>query len=121
MLSEQFVAFAQLGAEWVQLDEPVLVEDRTPAELEALERTYKRLAAVHDAPKILMARPVYLDYHATTPVDPKVLDAMLPYFTQQFGNAASKQHAFGWEAQDAVERARRQVATLIGADYIPWK
>jgi cysteine desulfurase len=62
-----------------------------------------------------MARPVYLDYHATTPVDPKVLDAMLPYFTQQFGNAASKQHAFGWEAQDAVERARRQVATLINA------
>ena len=62
-----------------------------------------------------MARPVYLDYHATTPVDPKVLDAMLPYFTEQFGNAASKQHAFGWEAQEAVERARRQVATLINA------
>ena len=62
-----------------------------------------------------MARPVYLDYHATTPVDPKVLDAMLPYFTQQFGNAASKQHAFGWEAQEAVERARRQVAALINA------
>jgi cysteine desulfurase len=62
-----------------------------------------------------MARPVYLDYHATTPVDPAVLDAMLPYFTQQFGNAASKQHAFGWEAQQAVERARRQVATLLNA------
>ncbi len=62
-----------------------------------------------------MARPVYLDYHATTPVDPSVLDAMLPYFTQQFGNAASKQHAFGWAAQEAVERARRQVATLINA------
>jgi cysteine desulfurase len=62
-----------------------------------------------------MARPVYLDYHATTPVDPRVLDAMLPYFTEQFGNAASKQHAFGWEAQEAVERARRQVATLINA------
>jgi cysteine desulfurase len=62
-----------------------------------------------------MARPVYLDYHATTPVDPKVLDAMLPYFTQQFGNAASKQHAFGWEAQEAVERARRQVASLLNA------
>ncbi|HEU4892847.1 MAG TPA: IscS subfamily cysteine desulfurase [Vicinamibacterales bacterium] len=62
-----------------------------------------------------MARPVYLDYHATTPVDSKVLDAMLPYFTQQFGNAASKQHAFGWEAQEAVERARRQVATLLNA------
>jgi cysteine desulfurase len=62
-----------------------------------------------------MARPVYLDYHATTPVDPKVLDTMLPYFTEQFGNAASKQHAFGWEAQEAVERARRQVAALIKA------
>ena len=62
-----------------------------------------------------MARPVYLDYHATTPVDPNVLDAMLPYFTERFGNAASKQHAFGWEAQEAVERARRQVAALINA------
>ena len=62
-----------------------------------------------------MARPVYLDYHATTPVDPQVLEAMLPYFTERFGNAASKQHAFGWEAQEAVERARRQVASLIEA------
>ena len=62
-----------------------------------------------------MARPVYLDYHATTPVDPRVLEAMLPYFTERFGNAASKQHAFGWEAQEAVERARRQVASLINA------
>ena len=62
-----------------------------------------------------MARPVYLDYHATTPVDSKVLDAMLPYFTEHFGNAASKQHAFGWAAQEAVERARRQVATLLNA------
>ena len=54
----------------------------------------------------LMSTPVYLDYHATTPVDPRVLDAMLPYFTEQFGNPASRQHAYGWEAQEAVEQAR---------------
>jgi len=58
---------------------------------------------------------IYLDHHATTPVDVRVLEAMLPFFTQQFGNAASKQHAFGWAASDAVERARKQVASLIGA------
>ena len=58
---------------------------------------------------------VYLDYHATTPVDQRVLDAMLPFFTEQFGNPASKQHAFGWQAQDAVEQARKQVAGLINA------
>ncbi len=62
-----------------------------------------------------MTRPVYLDYHATTPVDPRVLDAMLPYFTERFGNAASRQHAFGWEAQKAVDTGREQVAALIGA------
>ena len=61
------------------------------------------------------ARPIYLDYHATTPVDPQVLDAMLPYFTERFGNAASKQHAYGWQAQEAVDLARRQVAALINA------
>jgi cysteine desulfurase len=63
-----------------------------------------------------MARaPVYLDCHATTPIDPRVLDAMLPYFTEYFGNPASAAHAWGWKAQAAVERARRQVAALIGA------
>lgn len=62
-----------------------------------------------------MSRPIYLDYHATTPVDPRVLDAMLPYFTQSFGNPASRQHAYGWEAQKAVDTAREQVAALIGA------
>jgi cysteine desulfurase len=58
---------------------------------------------------------VYLDHHATTPVDPRVLEAMLPFFSEKFGNAASKQHRFGWDASDAVERARKQVAALIGA------
>jgi cysteine desulfurase len=59
--------------------------------------------------------PVYLDYHATTPVDPRVLEAMLPYFTQTFGNPASASHAWGWKAQEAAERGRREVAALIGA------
>ena len=59
--------------------------------------------------------PVYLDYHATTPVDPRALDAMLPYFNTRFGNAASRSHAFGWEAEKAVDRAREQLAALVGA------
>jgi cysteine desulfurase len=58
---------------------------------------------------------IYLDHHATTPVDARVLEAMLPYFSERFGNPASKQHRFGWDASEAVERARKQVAALIGA------
>ena len=58
---------------------------------------------------------IYFDHHATTPVDGRVLEAMLPFFTERFGNAGSKQHRYGWEANDAVERARKQVAALIGA------
>jgi cysteine desulfurase len=59
--------------------------------------------------------PIFMDYHSTTPVDPRVLDEMLPYFTQKFGNAASRNHAFGWQAEEAVDQARERVGKLIGA------
>ncbi len=60
--------------------------------------------------------PIYLDYGATTPVDPRVVDAMIPWLREHFGNPASRSHAWGWEAEEAVEKARGHVADLIGAD-----
>ena len=61
----------------------------------------------------MLKLPVYLDNNATTPMDPRVLDAMLPYFIEKFGNAASRNHAYGWVAEEAIDYAREQVAQLI--------
>ena len=63
-----------------------------------------------------MRKPIYLDYSATTPVDPRVAAKMIPYLTEQFGNPASRSHAFGWESEKAVEEARAEVARLVNCD-----
>ncbi|HEY5800701.1 MAG TPA: aminotransferase class V-fold PLP-dependent enzyme, partial [Burkholderiaceae bacterium] len=78
-----------------------------------LDKTQEQsLLATADAPHF----PIYMDYSATTPIDPRVADAMIPFLREQFGNPASRSHAFGWSAEAAVEQARKQVADLVGAD-----
>lgn len=64
----------------------------------------------------ILERPIYLDYQATTPTDPRVVEAMIPYFTEKFGNPHSRNHAYGWEAEEGVELGREQIAAIIGAD-----
>src|SRR5438132_2024180 len=66
--------------------------------------------------RAIVPRPVYLDHHATTPLDARVLEAMLPYLTERFGNSGSINHAYGWEAQAAVDAARETIAAAIGAE-----
>ena len=66
------------------------------------------------------AHPIYLDYSATTPVDPRVAAKMIPYLTEDFGNPASRSHPYGWTAEKAVENAREEVARLVGADPVSY-
>src|SRR6185436_17085041 len=80
-------------------------------------RSGARRGLPQDALRNTMAvqTPIFMNYHSTTPVDPRVVDEMLPYFTKAFGNAASRNHVFGWAAEEAVEHARERVAKLLGA------
>ena len=89
----------------------------TPSTLNNHQTSDVTAASIPTAPfKRAYPQMIYLDYQATTPCDPAVVDGMMPYFSEVFGNPHSRSHAFGWDGEDAVQTARAQVADLIGAD-----
>src|SRR5512145_460339 len=109
------------GPASARVSRPPRAASARPRQLERGNRTMSTVlptAATNGGADLRNAptKSVYLDYQATTPLDPRVLDAMMPYFTEKFGNPHSRNHPYGWEAEEAVEKAREQVAELIHAD-----